>query len=331
MTEQEYQSALDAIEAQMARDYLAEAAKITRNVTLAEVLLSIARGNAIASRDVFNSRYGKLAEDVRAAYLAGGQVEAASVPRRVSPKPVEFDVTRPSAQAWIANAQTTMVNGIARQQGEAIQAVITSGQQLGIAPPQIARNLLGVATTNGTRVGGVVGLTGQDVEWLNNTRVQLSSGNPSLMADYFDRVRRDKRYDGIVRRAIEAKQPVAAGDIDKITQRYAERLLVTRADTVASIQAMSAYNAGRSQLYAQMVEDGLDPTTIFKRWKTRGDEKVRSSHRAMNGQKVPGAQPFLTPRGARMMNPGDTSMGAPLSEVARCRCRAIYTVTGEDD
>lgn len=326
MTEQEYQAALDAIEAQMARDYLAEASRIARDVSLAEVLAGIERGNAILQRDIFNGRYGKLVEDIRAAYLAGGQAEAASVPRRL-----EFDITRPRAQEWVATAQRNFVTTVARQQGEAIQAVITSGQQMGISPPQIARNLLGVSTAAGERVGGVVGLTGQDVEWLNNTRLQLSSGDPSLMRAYFDRVRRDKRYDGIVQRAIDARQPVNPADIAKITQRYAERLLVTRADTVASIEAMAAYNAGRAELYAQMVDDGLDPTAIFKRWKSRGDEKVRASHREMNGQKVPGAQPFITPRGARMMNPGDTSMGAPLSEVARCRCRAIYTVVGEDD
>lgn len=320
MTEAEYLAVLDAIEAQMVRDYLSEAARVTRETTLASVLAQIELGNAIAARNLFVGRYGKLAEDIRAAYLAGGNAEAASMRR------TEFDMLRPSAQAWVNEAQANAVQVIAREQGEAIQAVISHGQEIGIGPPQIARNLLGMPGPDGTRVGGVVGLSKQDVQWLNNTRSQLMSGDPAKMRDYFQRVRRDKRYDGIVQRAIDAGRPVAAADIDKITQRYAERLLATRAETVASIHALEAYNAGRAQLYAQLVEDGADPASITKRWKTRGDERVRLSHRAMNGQKVPGAQPFVTPRGARMMNPGDTSLGAPLSEVARCRCRAIYLI-----
>lgn len=320
MTEAEYLRALDAIEAQMARDYLAEAATITRNTTLAEVLARIQAGNLLAARDVFNGRYGRLAEDIRTAFLAGGNAEAATMRR------TDFDMQRPSAQAWVNNAQAHAIQIIAREQGDAIQAVISHGQDVGISPPRIARNLLGMASASGERTGGVVGLTGQDAQWLNNTRTQLASGNPALMRDYFQRVRRDKRYDGIVERAIEAGRPVAVPDIDKITQRYAERLLATRAEVVASINTLEAYNAGRNQLYRQLVEDGTDPAKITKRWKTRGDERVRASHRAMNGQTKPGDAPFVTPRGALMMNPGDSSMGAGMSEIARCRCRAIYSI-----
>lgn len=320
MTEAEYLRALDAIEQQMARDYLAEAATITRNTTLAEVLARIQAGNLLAARDVFNGRYGRLAEDIRAAFLAGGNAEAASMRR------TDFDMQRPSAQAGVNNLQANAIQIIAREQGDAIQAIISHGQEVGMGPPRIARNLLGMAGTNGERTGGVVGLTGQDAQWLSNTRTQLASGNPALMRDYFQRVRRDKRYDGIVERAIEAGRPVAVADIDKITQRYAERLLATRAEVVSSINALEAYNAGRNQLYRQLVEDGTDPSKITKRWKTRGDERVRASHRAMNGQTKPGDAPFVTPRGALLMNPGDMSMGAGVSEVARCRCRAIYSI-----
>ena len=224
------------------------------------------------------------------------------------------------------NAQANAIQIIAREQGDAIQAVISHGQEVGIAPPRIARNLLGMMGSNGERTGGVVGLTGQDAQWLTNTRVQLASGDPALMRDYFNRVRRDKRYDGIVERAIEAGRSVAAPDIDKITQRYAGRLLATRAEVVSSINALEAYNAGRNQLYRQLVEDGIPPSKITKRWKTRNDERVRASHREMNGQTRPGNEPFTTPGGALMMNPGDASMGAGVSEIARCRCRAIYSI-----
>ena len=319
MTEAEYLIALDALQARMAADYLAEVSAIVGRSTLSQIVARIEAGNQLAARNVFAGKYGKLAETIRSAYLAGGSSEA-------SARKVEFDMQRPSAQVGVMNLQTDAVQAIARAQGDAIQIVITQGQQIDISAPRLARNLLGMAGSNGERVGGVVGLTGQDAQWLSNTRAQLASGNPSLMRDYFNRVRRDRRYDGIVKRAIEAGKPVATPDIDKITQRYAMRLLDTRAEVVASIHALEAYNAGRNQLYAQLVEDGADPAKITKRWKTRADERVRNSHKAMQGQTKPGNAPFVTPRGALMMNPGDSSLGAGVSEVARCRCRAIYSI-----
>jgi hypothetical protein len=323
MTEAEFKAALDRIERQMARDYLAEAAKIGRNATLAEVVRAIELGNAVQAGVLIGS-YAQLAESLRAAYIAGGTAEAADFGRRG----VEFDALRPSAQAWIQETQRSAVGIIAREQGEAIQAVINYGTEAGISPAPLARNILGMPGPNGDRVGGVVGLTRQDAEWLINARKQLLSGDPEQMRQYFDRVRRDKRFDGIVQRAIDAGKPVSVAEVDKITQRYAARLLETRAEVVASIQAVEAYNAGRAQFYAQLVEDGTDPAKIFKRWKTRADERVRLSHREMNGQKVQGSAAFITPGGALMMHPGDTSMGAPLNEIVRCRCRAIYTIEG---
>ena len=60
-----------------------------------------------------------------------------------------------------------------------------------------------------------------------------------------------------------------------------------------------------------------------KRWKTFGDSKVRPSHRNAGGQTVPIDQPFII-GGYRMMFPGDSSLGAPASEIVNCRCSVEY-------
>lgn len=57
----------------------------------------------------------------------------------------------------------------------------------------------------------------------------------------------------------------------------------------------------------------------FKTWKTFGDLKVRPSHKAANGQRVPLDMPF-TVGGYEMMFPNDNSLGAPAGEVVNCRC-----------
>jgi len=60
-----------------------------------------------------------------------------------------------------------------------------------------------------------------------------------------------------------------------------------------------------------------------KSWATVGDKRVRLTHVRANGQRVNINEPFLV-GGALLMYPGDTSMGAPIKEVAGCRCSALY-------
>lgn len=337
MTEQQYQAALDAIERKMVAEYLKEAARTTARATLVEMVSFIKEGDAVALRDVFvSAKYGPLAEEIRAAYIAGAAVEAstlspaaARIVRAATGRRGGFDVDMqsPAARGDIERITGNVIGAIVSEQAQAVDATLLAATSRGDSAVRTAEQLLGVKGEYiAARKGGVAGLVGQDVEWVQNARDQLASGDPATMRAYFERVRRDRRFDSIVQRAIDAARPVAAADIDKIAARYAERLLTTRAEAVASIAAMESYNAGRARVYQQMIDDGIQPGDIEKTWQTRKDEKVRASHRQMQGQTVRGDQPFITPRGALMMNPGDTSMGAPLSEVARCRCRASYRI-----
>lgn len=59
-----------------------------------------------------------------------------------------------------------------------------------------------------------------------------------------------------------------------------------------------------------------------KRWVTRHDDRVRASHRSLDGQVVQIHRKFTTQTGARLMFPGDIS--APLSEVINCRCSVEF-------
>jgi len=322
MTEAEYLRALDDIERKIAQAYLQQASSLTARASLADIIALINAGDMIKTAQYFeHATYGAMFEEIRAAFIAGGQSLQGELPRRLTS---DFDVSRPQAASWLSENTRTTLTAIRVDQANAIQATVSAGGIEGRPPEAIARNILGMKRAD--EPGGVVGLGRQDAQWLQNAREQLLTGDKR----YFDRKLRDKRLDGIAQRAIDAGKPVAQSDIDKITQKYAHNLLKMRAETVASIQSVSAYNAGRNAMYQQMVDDGINPALITKRWKTRADERVRVSHREMNGQLVPGGAPFVTPSGIRMMNPGDTSMGAGLDLTANCRCRAVYKVIGED-
>ena len=60
-----------------------------------------------------------------------------------------------------------------------------------------------------------------------------------------------------------------------------------------------------------------------KEWLTVGDANVRPSHQAANGQQRGIEEPFEL-EGSLLQYPGDSSLGAPASEVIGCRCATLY-------
>ncbi len=61
----------------------------------------------------------------------------------------------------------------------------------------------------------------------------------------------------------------------------------------------------------------------LKEWATVGDGKVRPEHADADAQVVPMEEPFIV-GGELLMYPGDSSLGASMSNIANCRCNALY-------
>lgn len=289
-------------------------------------------------------RFADLTEAMRNAYKEGGQVGAKEMPKiRLSLDPVitgsyaprsaspvlrtQFDLRNPAAERWLQENSSRLVTGIVNDQRSLIRGVLQEGIAIGRNPRQSALDLVGRVGQTGQRTGGVVGLTAQQGQFVANARAQLASGDPELMAEYFSRQRRDKRLDGIVKRAIAAGKPVSPADIDRIAGRYADRLLALRGEVIARTESITAMNAGREEGFRQqIVAGGLDPQNVRCTWSATGDDRTRHSHQAINGQKRAFGEPFETPSGALMLFPGDTSLGAPPEETIGCRCTKQYRV-----
>lgn len=285
-----------------------------------------------------------LAESVRAAFIAGGvhgAGEASTIQLALRPiitgryaarpeSPVlraSFDMFNPRAQSWLSQRSSQLVTNIVSDQRTAIQQVLTTGMQLGRNPRQTALDIVGRVGETGRRSGGIVGLTSQQERFVSNMRADLASGDPKLMARYFRRERRDKRYDAMVRRAMEAGKPVKASDIDKIAGRYSDRLLQLRGENIARTESIASFNAAREEAFMQSVQAGtVLPEHVRKAWGATGDKRTRDSHAALNGAEVGLMEAFRSPTGAQMRYPGDTEMGASAEDVAGCRCTAIYRV-----
>lgn len=277
------------------------------------------------------ARFSGLTEAVRDTYKAGGLQGERELPkirgRGGSTIRVRFDIRNRRAEEWLRRQSGSMVTNIIRDQREAIRIIASSGTQLGRNPRAVALDIIGRISPTGRRTGGIVGLTSEQAQYVANARAQLLSGDPRTMAEYFTRTRRDARLDGIVRRAIQSGQPVSAADVDRITGRYADRLLQLRGETIARTEALNAFNAAREEAFQQAVDTGnLSPQNIRKVWQSSGDERVREAHVDMNGQNVAINEPFQSPTGAQLMHPGDDSLGAGPADTIQCRCSVVYKI-----
>ena len=200
-----------------------------------------------------------------------------------------------------------------------IAQTIRGGLQAGAGPLRTALDI-GGRVVNGTRQGGLVGLHSTQAEYVQSMRGELT--DPDRMANYFTRTRRDKRFDGIVRRAIADGKPVGQADIDRMAGRYSDRLLALRGETIARTETLKALNAGRQEALDQLIENpnnDVRAEDVVRAWDSTGDGKTRETHATADGQVAAQGVPF-TVGGFQMMYPGDTSLGAPAGETANCRC-----------
>jgi len=342
MTPAQIIQAFEGMEPAMQRAYLAQVKLVVDAATVAEVERLIAEEDENGLVALLS--LGALAaflELARNVYLAGAKFEIKAI---VIPKDLgrfEFDVRKPEPEQWLVEKAAEIRRDADLNVREAIRAVIGSRSRIVThsvqvevgatpmtrSPRQAALDLLGrVSAQTGSRSGGVIGLPGNYAQYVLNARQQLLSGSPDEMRNYLQRKRRDRRFDSIVNRAINAGKPVAQADVDKIAGRYADRLMKTYAEMLSKAEALESFGAGRDQVYEQLIAQGLDRDSVTKTWRDRADKKVRHTHSAMGGQEVQKDQPFQSPNGALLRYPGDSALGAGWSERANCRCSAIYKI-----
>jgi len=347
-TRSQLDQAVRKLEPAVEREFRAAMARVVNEAVLAQLIRLIEAGNADVVADylgIDRARFSRLAEAVRGVYVAGAAQAESEMPRLRS-DPVRlsgagfgpaassslqvafsFDLTNPAAAAWLLEQSSRLITGIVEGQRILIQNALHNGMVLGQGPRQTALDLVGRIGVNGRRSGGLVGLTVDQAQFVANMRAQLASGDPAAMRGYFARELRDKRLDVIVRRAMEAGKPVAAADIDKIAGRYADSLLRYRGENIARTETIAAFGAAREEAFRQAIAAGqLAPENVTGTWGATGDGRTRHTHMAMNGQERRFGQPFISPSGAQMMFPGDTSLGAGPEETINCRCLKQYRV-----
>lgn len=108
-----------------------------------------------------------------------------------------------------------------------------------------------------------------------------------------------------------------------------------RGDLIAETEVQNAVEGSKfteleTILALSLVIGGVSITDRVKReWVTVLDTKTRDSHVRADGQRVEGTHTPFRVGSSLMKYPGDSSLGAPVKEIARCRCGA-HTMLSPD-
>ena len=264
-----------------------------------------------------------LDDAIRAAYVAGGVSVAA--PTGISGA-FGFDGRHPRAEAWAAQQGSTLIQGIQQDTLATARGVISEGLVEGRSSRKIALDLVG-RKVGKIREGGFIGLDDRQAASIRKGRAALLSGDPSEMAQYLTLKQRDKRFDGTIRKAIKAGEPVSKVDVDSIMAAHRSKALKVRGRRIARNEAHTATAAGRDEAYAQIL-DRDDVAGVSVRWQHNLSANPREDHLTMDGTVIQVGETFDF-GGVQMKHPHDPAGGADHS--IGCRCTAIYRVILERD
>lgn len=283
----------------MARAFLLAVEQLRGQINMAELVRMIDEHGMADLEQLLHPRttdemYAPLAETAAASVsVAGAGISALHQAPALGGLEVLFNVMNPATVSWIQQYQMTLIREMSNQTRQVINQTITDGLIAGKGPRDVART-----------VRQNIGLTLRQQQAVQNYENALRSGS----ADALDRKLRDKRFDRTVQRAIDTGVPLTPAQIRRMTDRYRERYLKYRSETIARTEGLRATHAGDHLYWQQAVEAGkVDERLVRRFWKYSRDERTRAEHRmipSMNPKGVDLNEKFRTPLGP-LMYPGD--------------------------
>lgn len=275
-----------------------------------------------------------LVKAIEDAFERGGNVTADDFPSPLK-TPVgnivfRFDMRNTRAEQYVRDHSAQLVTRLTEEARLNVQATIERGLAAGNNPRTTALDIVGrIDPVTKQRTGGIVGLAANQEQWVASARKKLVD----LDKSYFTMTLRDKRYDSIVAKAIQDGKSLPSDTVDKLISSYKNKALKFRADSIARTETLQAIAASEWQAHKQAVDSGaINNNDIGKDWDSAGDNSVRHTHRELDKtyhtdeDAISLDDPFVSPSGALMMFPGDTSLGAGGDEIIGCRCRVRYVV-----
>ncbi len=280
--------------------------------TLAELAVLAEQGRLLeVLDDAARAGIEKLADLINTIIVESGQ-EAASALGAGLNTIISFDQVNQRAVDIMQSNRLRLITEFINEQRLATREALIDGIRRGINPIAQARVFR-----------GSIGLTGRQVQAVNNFRTLLREGS----AEALTRELRDRRFDPTVRRAVAGDIVLTDAQIERMVTRYGDRFLKFRSEVIARTEALRSVHEGTELLFRQAIENGnIEAETLLRTWHTASDTRVRDSHVLMNGQERPLNIPFRSGDGNDLRFPGD--INAPASDTIQCRCAVSTRVTG---
>ena len=237
---------------------------------------------------------------------------------------VRFDTLSPRAEEYARYKIGGLIQGITQEAIDVVRNTVADGYALGRTKNRIALDLIG-RLDGGQRIGGVIGLSDQQRAWVSNMRGYLATDPARAL----EMTKRDMRFDKLIKSSARDGKPLTQTQIDNIARQYADKLLQSRALTIARTETSKAIEDGKYEAWKQAMEKtGVPEQFIIRTWVHTGrGVKDRPSHIAHSGKSVRGlTYPFVLNTGVALMHPHDTSFGADAKDIINCRCICKYSV-----
>lgn len=320
------QKLVDQFEPKLRDAFLAAIEEINTRADVPRMVAAIERGDiadAIEALHLQPEAFSELMDQLSEGFKAGGMDTMASLPKLrtdAGQMVVRFNARNERAETILRTYSSGLVTEIVDDQRVAIRAALEDGMKRGQNPRAVALDIVGrINPSTGRREGGIVGLTSMQEQWSRNAQAELASTDPKLLRNYLERAARDKRFDAVVRKAIETGQPIDQANAARMVQRYRDRLLRIRGETIGRTEALSSLHIGQDEGLQQIVDSGaVAESAVGSIWRTNIDGRERETHKKMNGQFQRHGHPFVSPSGATLRFPGDPN--APAAEIIQCRC-----------
>lgn len=313
-----------------ARAFADAIADVRSNVVLKRIIEALERGDieaAIRALNIDETLFAKMRASIVAAYGDGGAAVIAATrfsPPTATRAVVRWDVSNPIAEAFIRNVIGGDITRITNDTLDAVRKAMTTGYAAGQGPRQIALDIVGRIGANGKRTGGLVGLSGPQVQWVQNMRRYLEAGDYAAVRRMS---KRDRRFDKTLEKAIRTGKQLTKAQKERIAQRYSDRLLKLRGNTIARTETAGAVEQSRIDGFrVGMNKQGYPPQYVIKKWMHGGGgAKPREQHLLENEQTVDGLDtPFVMGDGTLMQRPHDPN--GPANHVVNCTCNLILDI-----
>lgn len=294
--------------------------EVSADLSTAEVARYITANDQRSLLQVLRGYLGVFTEAIADMFEVAGRNAAVEVANELDISPrapirIAFDPGESPAAQFLERSQLRFIREFTDQQRAVVFDAIAEHLRDGSNPLDAARVFK-----------NEIGLTQNQWQWVRNYRRALEQNS----SEVFDRILRDRRYDRTVAGAIRRDEPLSRAQINRMVDAYTRRMIAYRSRTIARTESMRTMSIARHEGWRQQIERlGVNPENVLRTWNSVGDDKVRDTHDAMDGQEVIGLDtPFESPSGAELLYPGD--MTAPPEEVINCRCVVTLLIPGTE-